>query len=115
MTYFASVTFDIKNGNSDDYQIVYAALAKIGFFTHITGGSGVPIQLPTTTCAGEFTAPSAVSARDDLTNRVEQIFLTNRLTGEVFVNVGGDWAWGYRKPKAKRAPTLHEMLAAMNR
>jgi len=114
MSYFALVTFDIKNGDAQDYEMIYAGLSKLGFYTHITGDKGTIIQLPTTTCAGVFTASSAAAARDDLTERVEQLFLKHNLTGEVFVSVGGDWAWGYRKPQATRVASLERILAALN-
>lgn len=115
MSYLALVTFDIKDGDADDYATIYAELAKLGFATHLTAGNGNTVQLPTTTCAGTFTASSAAAARDDLTARVEQLFVRNGLTGEVFVAIGGDWAWGYRKPKAKGVASLQSMLASLQR
>lgn len=98
MSYFVVVTFDIANGKAEDYETVYNEFAKIGLRRTLTYGQGNKIQLPTTTTAGEFNGQNAGSVRDDLCDKTQQIFTRNRLKGEIFVSVGGDWAWGHRRP-----------------
>jgi len=98
-SYFATCTFDLKNGSQQDYQNAYADLAKLGFATVVVGSNGNKITLPTTTTAGEFMGTSAVGVRDDLTVSVERAFAARKFTYELFVTVGGDWTWGYRTTK----------------
>lgn len=98
-TYFTTCTFDLKNGSQQDYQNAYADLAKLGFSRVVVGNLGNKITLPTTTTAGEFTGTNAISIRDGLTGSVEKTFTARNFTYELFVTVGGDWAWGYRTTK----------------
>jgi hypothetical protein len=94
VSYLAIRTFDLKNGSAEDYKNAYADLAKIGFRTHLTGQGGMQIQLPTTTTGGEFNGANASLLRDDLLERVRKAFAARGFTSEIFVLVGGDWAWG---------------------
>ena len=96
MSYFAVCTFDLKNASYDDYQNAYADLAKLGLHKQITSTQGTKITLPTTTTAGEFNGTSAGSVRDHLTVAVKKAFEARRFKSEIFVSVGGDWAWGHR-------------------
>ncbi|MFZ2911297.1 MAG: hypothetical protein WA094_15520 [Candidatus Desulfobacillus denitrificans] len=96
MSYFVVCTFDLKNGSYDDYQNAYADLAKIGFNRQVKSAQGILITLPTTTTAGEFNGTSSGLVRDDLTERVKRAFEARRFKSEIFVSVGGDWAWGHR-------------------
>lgn len=98
-SYFATCTFDLKNGSQQDYQNAYADLAKLGFATVVVGGNGNKITLPTTTTAGEFTGTDAVTTRENLTGSVEEAFTARKFTYELFITVGGDWTWGYRTNK----------------
>jgi hypothetical protein len=96
MSYFAVCTFDLKNASYDDYQNAYADLAKIGFSKTLRAENSSSILLPTTMTAGQFNGTSAGNVRDDLTTRIQQAFRARRFTPEIFVSVGGDWAWGHR-------------------
>jgi len=96
MSYFAVCTFDLKNASYEDYQNAYADLANIGFYKQITSQKGTKITLPTTTTAGEFNGTSAASVRDDLIERAKKAFEARRFRSEIFVSVGGDWAWAHR-------------------
>jgi hypothetical protein len=96
MSYFAVCTFDLKSATYDDYQNAYADLAQIGLSHVVLPDQGGKIVLPTTTCAGAFEGVSVGTVRDDLCNRVSKAFAVRRLTSEIFISVGGDWAWGHR-------------------
>lgn len=96
MSYFAVCSFDLKNGSYEDYQNAYADLARIGFQRQATATNGTKIPLPTTTTAGEFSGTSVTSLRDDLTERVKKAFESRRFKSEVFIFIGGDWAWSHR-------------------
>jgi hypothetical protein len=96
MSYFGICTFDLKNANFEDYQTAYADLAKIGFSTTITSDQGKKVVLPTTTTAGQFNGASAIGVRDDLLERVRRAFAARGFSSEIFIFVGGDWAWGQR-------------------
>ncbi len=96
MSYFVVCTFDLKKASYDDYQNAYADLAKLGLFREITSGKkGDKVMLPTTTTAGEFNGTSAASVRDDLLERVKRAFKARGFKFEIFISVGGDWAWGH--------------------
>lgn len=98
MSYFAVVTFDIANGQFEDYEAIYKDFAALGFSRTLQSGQGNAVNLPTTTTAGEFNGQSVSAVRDYLCDQTQQCFARRRLHGEIFVSVDGDWAWGHRRP-----------------
>ena len=96
MSYFATCTFDLKNGSRDDYTNAYADLAKIDLATSLQSSQGNKIVLPTTTTAGEFNRTDTGSIRDALIRSVVAAFTARGFTSEIFITVGGDWSWGHR-------------------
>lgn len=96
MSYLVVVTFDIKEGDPDDYNVVYEGLEKIGLKRKIKPDQGEALTLPTTTTAGKIDGASAAAVRDDICTKAKAVFTDNKLNGEIFVSVGGDWAWGHR-------------------
>ena len=98
MSYIAIVSFDIKNGSTKDYENVYKGFETIGLKRIITSDNGKNILLPTTTTAGQFSEQTAVAVRDDLCTKTEAVFTRNGIHGEIFIAVGGDWAWSHRNP-----------------
>ena len=96
MTYLVFCTFDLKNATAADYQNAYAELDAIGLKKVVKGGSGGNVVVPTTAAMGEFNGASAASVRDDIAERVRVAFANCRFESEIFVVVGGDWAWGSR-------------------
>lgn len=99
MSYLVIVTFDITNGKSEDYECVYKGLEKIGLLHQINGDKGELHTLPSTTTAGKFNGQSTGSVRDDVTTKVEAVFKSCRVSGQVFVSVGDNWSWAIRYPK----------------
>lgn len=98
MTHFVTVTFDIANGQYNDYQTVYKDFAELGLSRSLQTSQGKVVKLPTTTTAGEFNGASAAAVRDQVCTQAQQCFTRRGLQGEIFVSVGGDWAWGHRLP-----------------
>ncbi|SYZ71960.1 conserved hypothetical protein [Candidatus Zixiibacteriota bacterium] len=96
MSYFAICSFDLKNASYQDYQNAYYNLRGIGLTHNLAADDGTTVQLPTTMIAGQLTATSASSLRDDLSDKIHRAFKTRGFTSEIFVAVGGDWAWGHR-------------------
>ena len=96
MSYFVTVTFDIKNGTPQDYANVLTELNSIGLYENIIGGSNTTSKLPSNTFAGEFNGLDLTSVRDDICNRIQSIFRKCKVKSEIFVAVGGDWGWGIR-------------------
>ena len=43
---------------------------------------------------GEFNGHSATEVRDDIRSKVKAAFAARRFKSEIFVIVGGNWAWG---------------------
>jgi hypothetical protein len=98
MSYFVVVTFDIANGRFEDYEAIYKDFAAFGLSHTLKSGQGNTVKLPTTTTAGEFNGQGPGSVRDHVCDQTQQCFRRRNLRGEVFVSVGGDWAWGHRQP-----------------
>lgn len=98
MSYFVTVTFDIADGRFEDYEAVYKDFATMGLSRSLRPSQGSAVKLPTTTTAGEFTGQNAGAVRDQICEQTQQVFGRRRLKGEIFVSVGGEWAWGYRQP-----------------
>lgn len=98
MSYFVVVTFDIADGDKEDYEAVSEGFEKIGLSTEITSNNKNKIKLPTTTTAGEFNGDSAVAVRDFVCTQTKAVFTNNSLKGEIFVSVGENWAWAHRTP-----------------
>lgn len=94
MGYLAFCTFDLKNASSRDYENAYAELRKIGLKKVIASNDGTNVVIPTTAAIGTFDGSSASSVRDDVRQKVKNAFTTLRLKSEIFIVVGGDWAWG---------------------
>lgn len=93
MSYFVICTFDLKNATYEDYQTAYADLAKIGLNKVIVSGQNNKIVIPTTTTAGQFDGNSAGGVRDYVCEQVKSKFSARRFSSEIFIVVGGDWAW----------------------
>ena len=98
MSYLVSVSFDIENASSDQYNQVKEELNDIGFSDTISGNAKVKVKLPDNTFAGEFEGSSSTKIRDDLRKQVKEIFKSLNLKAEIFIHVGGNWAWGSSSP-----------------
>lgn len=96
MSYLVICTFDLKAASAKDYENAYADLQKMGLAKVQVASQGTKVVIPTTTVAGEFNGASATAVRDDLCTRVQDAFKARRFSSEIFVAVGGDWAWGGR-------------------
>ena len=94
MTYLVFCTFDLKNGSANDYQNAYADLNAIGLRQVHKAGNGIDVVIPTTAAMGEFNGASAAAVRDSVSQQVRAAFASRRFRSEIFVVVGGDWAWG---------------------
>lgn len=94
MSYFVFCTFDLKRATSEDYKSAYGELEKIGLKKVIVSDQDNRVVIPTTAVAGQFNGSSAASVRDDIRSRVARIFTEHGFSSEIFVVVGGDWAWG---------------------
>ena len=94
MTYLVFCTFDLKNASASDYQNAYADLNALGLKKVHKAGNGTDVVIPTTAAMGEFNGSSAAAVRDSISQQVRTAFANRRFKSEIFVVVGGDWAWG---------------------
>jgi len=94
MSYLVFCTFDLKNATSTDYQNAYADLEKIGLKKVQKSDQGGNVVIPTTSAMGTFNGTSAASVRDDIRSKAQTAFSARRFKSEIFIVVGGDWAWG---------------------
>ena len=98
MSYFVHVAFDMTNQDSEAYRAIEEALNTMGLYSTIEGSSKKTLTLPANTFAGKFTGESAGKIRDDLCTKIQDAFRAHNIHGNIFVSVGGDWAWGMRSP-----------------
>ena len=94
MSYLVFCTFDLKNATSQNYQTAYTDLAGIGLHRVQKSDGGKDVVIPTTSAMGTFTGTNAATVRDDIRNKVQAVFRARGFRSEIFVVVGGDWAWG---------------------
>lgn len=94
MSYLVFCTFDLKNASSQDYQTAYADLAALGLTKIQKSDSETNVVIPTTASMGTFNGSSAAGVRDDMCARVQAAFKVRGFKSEIFLTVGGDWAWG---------------------
>jgi hypothetical protein len=97
MSYLAFCTFDLKGASSKDYENAYADLSKMGLAKVHKSDHGTQVVIPTTAAMGTFDGSGAGAVRDHVCDRVEAAFRARRFSAEIFVVVGGDWAWGSRR------------------
>lgn len=93
-TFFATVTFDLQNADSDDYQDAQTNLAAIGLHKAVTADDGRSVDLPYNTFAGKFNGSTAAGVRDYIRDHAKAALNKSHLSGRLFVAVGGDWGWG---------------------
>lgn len=94
MSYLVYCTFDLKNASSKDYENAYADLQQIGLAKVVKADEGQHVVIPTTSTMGFFNGTSAAAVRNDVRNSVQTAFRARLLKSEIFIVVGGDWAWG---------------------
>lgn len=96
MAYLVFCTFDLKNATAADYQTAYTDLEKIGLRKVHKGSGGSNVVIPTTAAMGEIEGTSAGNVRDEVSKQVQSSFTKRGFKSEIFIVVGGDWAWGAR-------------------
>lgn len=96
MSYLVTVTFDVENASSQNYTDITNSLQTLGLFTFIKAHDNRNIYLPSNTYSGEFNGISVEKIRNDVCERVQNVFLKLNIKGKIYVVVGGDWGWGIR-------------------
>lgn len=94
MSYLVYCTFDLKNASSKDYEKAYEELKGIGLTKVVKTDAGHNVVIPTTSTMGFFDGSGAGAVRDSVRNSVKKAFANRGLTSEIFIVVGGNWAWG---------------------
>jgi divalent metal cation (Fe/Co/Zn/Cd) transporter len=93
MSYLVFCTFDLKNASNKDYENAYADLELIGLKKVAVASGGTKYVIPTTATMGQFNGTSASSICTEIRDRIEKAFKARGFKSEIFVIVGGDWAW----------------------
>lgn len=96
MSFLVTVSFDLKNASAQDYQNVDQEFSKIGLSRTIEGSTGKNHSLPDNTYSGEFEGSSVGKVRNDLADRVSEALRNAGVKSQVYIVVGGSWAWGIR-------------------
>lgn len=93
MSYLVFCTFDLKNPKSGDYETAYAELGKLGLHRVATSDAKGKVVIPTTSAMGQVSGSASSAVRDDILTKVKSAFAGKKLSSEIFVVVGDDWAW----------------------
>lgn len=94
MSFLVFCTFDLKNATSRDYDTAYGALEKLGLYKVQKSDKGNNVVIPTTAAMGQYDGDNAGGVRDHVVAQIKAAFTAQRLKSEIFVTVGGNWAWG---------------------
>jgi hypothetical protein len=93
-THLVTLAFDLIGADPDDYDAADKELAKVGLSRRLTADNGNGVDLPFNTYAGQFSGDSAGGVRDAVRNKAKEALQRCKVTGKLFVSVGGNWAWG---------------------
>lgn len=96
MSYLVVVTFDIKNGKPENYELVKTEFEVLGLKPELVGDSGTSALLPGNTFAAEISGNSASAIKDELSAKISALFKKHNLSARIFVSVGGSWAGSVR-------------------
>jgi hypothetical protein len=96
MSFFATVTFDLEDAVTPNYDTANKILSELGFSKSVKGRTDKLLDLPANTYVGEFNGEGSGKIRDDLSNRIRDAFKDHDLKASIFVVVGDGWAWGIR-------------------
>ena len=86
MSYLVTVSVEIKNGTSGDYENVCAAFETLGLKRPASGHSRQE-NPPTALVAGTFMGASGAEIRDALGKACVEVFNAKSLKGEIFLAV----------------------------
>lgn len=86
MSYLVTVSVEIKNGTSADYEIVCAAFETLGLKRPALGQSR-EAKLPTGLVSGVFMGASGAEIKDALGKACVGVFSDKALKGDVFLAV----------------------------
>lgn len=92
MSYLVTLTFDLENGQSIDYETINDKLDELGLYREIKGSKNV-VQLPYNTYAGEFNGENKSEVRDYIAENVKSILREVSISAKFFITVGSGWAW----------------------
>jgi hypothetical protein len=107
MSLLAIVTFDLHGAVPSEYPRVNRKLANLGLEKRLCRkGAETPTVLPANTFARRYATKckkDAPAVRNDLCENVRGAIASLGLRGNVFVAVGGPWAWGTRRASPSKA------------
>lgn len=92
-SYFVTVAFDLRDATSADYQCAEENLGAVGLRRTVTRNDGGKVELPYNTFAGLFNGETAAKVCDYVMAQAKAALNKCRVSGRMFVSVGGDWAW----------------------
>lgn len=93
MSYMVTLTFDLKNAESVDYDCLESELKKIHLMPKLKGNDGKFYFLPRNTYAGEVAGKDGGSIRNEYVKLIKLAFNNCKVKGKFYVVVGNDWSW----------------------
>ena len=113
MSYLVTVSVEIKNGTSGDYENVFAAFETLGL-KRPSSGQSREAKLPTALVAGLFMGASGAEIKEVLGKACVGVFNDKALKGEIFLAVTRIDASGSKHSMAKTIEEPVKHLKAMS-
>jgi hypothetical protein len=92
-SFFVTVAFDLKDATSADYQCAEENLRTVGLQRTVSRNDGSKVELPYNTFARLVNGETAAKVCDDVMAQAKTALNKCRVSGRMFVSVGGNWAW----------------------
>lgn len=92
-SFFVTVAFDLKDATSAHYQCAEENLGTVGLRRTVSRNDGSKVELPYNTFAGLFNGETSAKVCGDVMAKAKTALNKCRVSGRMFVSVGGDWAW----------------------
>lgn len=92
MSFFVTLTFDLTNASSDDYEFIEDELDSLGLYNELEGKKR-SIKLPNNTYGGEFNGENTLEVKSYIAENVKIIFKKLTVKSTYFITVGSGWSW----------------------
>tara|TARA_R110002096_G_C14082188_1_gene676676 strand:+ start:186 stop:482 length:297 start_codon:yes stop_codon:yes gene_type:complete len=93
MAYLVTLTFDLKDAESQDYECIQTALAKISLQSKLKGKNGRFTDLSKNTFSGVVDGKTSLDLRETYTSNISKIFKDCKVKGRFYVSVGDNYSW----------------------
>ncbi len=93
MSYLVHLSLHFPMETAGTYEKTKRVLNEMGLYGSLAAKDKTLAVLPRNTFAGQFEGENASTIRADLGARVAAAFKANGIAANIFISVGGTWAW----------------------